>query len=55
MHELIEGLTGMEVIADDFVVIGQGQSKDIAIRDHDKNRHSYSNVRSRESGSMQKS
>ena len=37
MHELIEGLTGVEVIADDFVVIGQGQNKDIAIRDHDKN------------------
>jgi len=37
MHELIEGLTGVEVIADDFVVIGQGKSKDIAIRDHDKN------------------
>jgi len=29
MHELIEGLTGVEVIADDFFVIGQGQSKDM--------------------------
>ena len=26
MHELIEGLSGVEVIADDFVVVGYGDS-----------------------------
>ena len=26
MHELIEGLRGVEVIADDFVVVGYGES-----------------------------
>ena len=37
MHELIEGLTGVEVIADDFVVVGRGQTEENAIHDHDKN------------------
>ncbi len=37
MHELIEGLMGIEVIADDFVVVGCGSSMDAAIQDHDKN------------------
>ena len=37
MHELIEGLTGIEVIADDFVVVGRGHSEAEAIHDHDKN------------------
>ena len=36
MHELIEGLTGVEVIADDFVVVGYGDSLQAASKDHDK-------------------
>ena len=30
MHELIEGLNGVEVIADDFVVVGYGDSLEAA-------------------------
>ena len=37
MHELIEGLIGVEVVADDFVVVGRGQTEESAIHDHDKN------------------
>ena len=37
MHELIEGLTEIEVIADDFVVVGRGNSEAEAMHDHDKN------------------
>lgn len=37
MHELIEGLQGVEVIADDFVVVGFGHTHLEAIQDHDKN------------------
>ena len=36
MHELIEGLNGVEVIADDFVVVGYGDSLETASKDHDK-------------------
>ena len=36
MHELIEGLNGLEVIADDFVVVGYGDSLQAASKDHDK-------------------
>ena len=36
MHELIEGLNGVEVIADDFVVVGCGDSLQAASKDHDK-------------------
>ena len=39
MHQLIEGLTGIEVIADDFVVVGRGHDEAEAIHDHDKNLH----------------
>lgn len=35
MHELIEGLNGVEVIADDFVVVGCGDSLQAASKDHD--------------------
>ena len=46
MHELIEGLEGMEVIADDFIVC-YGESKEAAVRSH--NNHnldtSYSGVK----------
>ena len=34
MHELIEGLQGVEVVADDFVVVGFGKMKESDIRDH---------------------
>ena len=38
MHELIEGLKGVEVVADDFVVIGFGDTIEKAVAEHDKNR-----------------
>ena len=37
MHELIEGLSGVEVVADDFVVVGRGETTDDAMKDHDAN------------------
>ena len=37
MHELIEGLHGVEVIADDLVVVGFGHTHLEAVHDHDKN------------------
>ena len=37
MHELIESLRGVEVAADDFVVVGFGDMQDKAVKDHDKN------------------
>ena len=37
MHELIEGLPHVEVVADDFVVVGFGETQEQATRDHDKN------------------
>ena len=40
MHELIEGLQGIEVVADDFVV-GYGNTVDEANVDHDKRPHSF--------------
>lgn len=36
MHELIEGLSGIEVIADNFIVIGCGSTLEEANVDHDK-------------------
>ena len=36
MHQVIEGLDGVEVIADDFLVYGRGATREQAIRDHDK-------------------
>ena len=41
MHELIEGLRGVKVIADDFVVVGYGESWKSAIKDHDRNLLSF--------------
>ena len=35
MHEIIEGLHGCEVIADDFLVVGYGETDEMGIRDHD--------------------
>ena len=37
MHELVSGLLGVEVIADDFVIYGCGPTREAAVRDHDKN------------------
>ena len=37
MHQLIEGLQGVEVIADDFVVVGRGSKTEDASRNHDIN------------------
>ena len=37
MHELIQGLVGVEVIADDFVAVGCGETLEKAIQDHDTN------------------
>ena len=35
MHEMIEGLQGVEVVADDFVVVGFGNTQEEATQDHD--------------------
>ena len=37
MHELIEGMPQVEVIANDFVVVGKGDTIEEAKSDHDKN------------------
>ena len=36
IHELIKGLRGVEVVADDFVAIGFGDTIEEAIQDHDR-------------------
>ena len=36
MHELIETIPGIEVIADDFSVVGCGETSEEANIDHDK-------------------
>ena len=41
MHELVEGLTGVEVIADDFLVCGFGDTTEAAIANHDQNLKSF--------------
>ena len=41
MHELIEGLHGIEVIADDFTVVSFGDTFAEASRDHDKNLEAF--------------
>jgi len=37
MHEIVEGLSGVEVIADDFLICGFGATKEQAIANHDFN------------------
>ena len=37
MYDLIHSLQGVEVVADDFVVVGFGDTPEVASRDHDKN------------------
>lgn len=41
MHELIDGLHGLEVIVDDFVAVGFGDSRAEAICDHDRNLEAF--------------
>ena len=43
MHELIRGLDGVEVIADDFVIFGRGDTYPEAERDHDCNLEAFLN------------
>ena len=37
MHEMMEGLTGIEVVADDYITVGCGETYDEAVQDHDRN------------------
>ena len=37
MHQLIEGLNGVEVVADDFIVMEFGDTVEAVVIDHDKN------------------
>ena len=41
MNELVEGLKGVEVIADDFLICGFGSDKKEAILNHDVNLHMF--------------
>ena len=41
MHELIEGLHGVEVVADDFMVVGYGDDVEQANQSHDTNLDSF--------------
>ena len=37
MHQMIEGLQGVEVVADDFVTVGFGETLEVATHNHDQN------------------
>ena len=37
MHELVQGLTGVEVIANDFLVCGFGDTNEAAVANYDQN------------------
>ena len=41
IHELIEGLQGVEVVADDFVVVGCGDTLQDAVNDHDQHLRAF--------------
>jgi len=41
MHEIIEGLPGTEVIFDDFLIIGCGDTIEQAVQDHDQNQTQF--------------
>ena len=41
MNELIENLRGVEVIADDFLVCGFGDTDTEAVKDHDRNLEAF--------------
>ena len=36
MHELVDGLSGIEVVDDDFILVGCGNTLEKANCDHDK-------------------
>ena len=36
MHEIIEGMEGIEVVADDFLIYGCGKTTELANEDHDR-------------------
>ena len=36
-HEVLEGLPGIYIIADDILITGQGEGKEEALKDHDRN------------------
>ena len=37
IHDLVEGLAGVEVIVDDFLVCGFGDTPEVALANHDQN------------------
>lgn len=41
MHELVEDLEGDEVVANDFVVVGFGDSQEEASKNHDVHLNSF--------------
>ena len=41
MNELVSDLKGIEVIADDFVVVGYGETHEEAVADHDRNLNAF--------------
>ena len=41
MHEFIEGLQGVEVIADDFIIAGFDDTKEEAYKSLEQNEHSF--------------
>ena len=41
MHTLLEGLQGIEVVADDFVAVGFGETQDEAMSNHDQHLHAF--------------
>ena len=47
MCETVEGLRGVEVVADDLFVVGFGDTDEEAARDHDQNLDAYSAARKR--------
>ena len=36
-HEVLEGLVGVHVVADDILITGQGETEEEALKDHDRN------------------
>ena len=41
MHEMVEGLHGLEVVVDDFVAVGFGSTHEEAVQDHDRNLEAF--------------
>ena len=44
MHQLIEGLAGVEVVANDFMVVSYRESHDTAVANHDTTLAPFSNA-----------